>query len=105
MYLKLLFITVLSLNFGFWASSVQASSKPRENRSLVTIKQNLQANGAENFNPILEAPPVIPIVPPSPIPEESKELITPVSKLEEMKLENIQTDFSNEQDNNDQRNQ
>ena len=102
MYLKLLFITVLSLNFGFWVSPVRVSS---EYSSLVLTKQNLQASGAENFNPILEAPPVIPIAPPNPIPEEPKELITPVSKLEEMKLETIQTDFSNEQDNNGQRNQ
>ena len=105
MYLKLLFITVWSLNFGFLASPVRASSEPRNNRSLVTIKQNLQANGAENFNPSLEVPPVIPIAPPNPKPEEPKESIIPVSKLEKMKLENIQTDFSNEQDNNGQRNQ
>ena len=102
MYLKLLFITVLSLNFGFWVSPVRVSS---EYSSLVLTKQNLQASGAENFNPILEAPPVIPIVPPTPVSEEPKEPTTPVSKLEQMKLENIQTDFSSEQDNNGQRNQ
>ena len=69
MYLKLLFITVLSLNCGFWVSSVRASS---EHSSLIPNKQNLQASGAENFNPTSEAPPVIPIAPPSPTPEELK---------------------------------
>ena len=105
MHLKLFFIAVWSLNFGFWASPIRASSEPKDNHSLATLKQNLQANGAENFNPVLEAPPIIPIAPLNPILEEPKEPITPVSQLEEIKLENIQTDFSNEQDNNGQRNQ
>ena len=65
-----------------------------------------QASGAENFNPGLEILPPLPIVSPKPtLPAEPEERITPVSKLERIKLDSIKTDFKNEQDSFGQENQ
>ena len=92
-FLKTISILVLSLNLELWISPAQASSD----------LSNLQASGAENFNPTLQNLP--PIVIPPTSQEEPKERVTPVVDLELMKLETIQTNFSNEQDNYGQRNQ
>ena len=91
-FLKTISIVVLSLNLELWISPAQASPD----------LSNLQASGAENFNPILENLP--PIVVPPVSQEEPKERVTPVVDLELMKLETIQTNFSNDQDSYGQRN-
>ena len=92
-FLKTVCILGLSLSLELDTSPAQASLD----------MSNLQANGAENFNPTLENLP--PIVIPPTSQEDPKETITPVVDLESMKLETVQTNFSNEQDNYGQRNQ